>query len=237
MRLSALLCIFAASSAFAQAPSAADLLAKYEQALGGKDAIQSLKSRVAKGLMEVPDDNVSFPFETYEKAPDKFILTVSDPDSGPNRQALNGASGWTQDSDSGLHDMTKQELVLAGRDHDFYRDIHLASLYPTMKVTGKEHVGTATSWVIEASAADGATEKLYFDIESGLLIKRDYERVNMDSGIVLYQVYFHDYRKVNGVMLPFEVRQTTPDDEQVFKYQDIQANVPVEDAVFVKPVK
>jgi len=220
---------------FAQTPSAGDLLSRYEEALGGKAALAKLDTRVAKGSMEIPDDNTHAPFELYQKAPGKYYLFVNDPDNGQSRVILNGPSGWTQDPDSGLHEMTQQELIAARRDYDFHREIRLASLFPTMKVTGKEPVGTQQAWVIEASAPDGATEKLYFDVSSGLLLERDYERVNPDAGIVMNRVFFSGYRKVDGVMMPFTIRQSTADDELIFHFEDIRTNVPIDDSRFTKP--
>ena len=34
--------------------------------------------------------------------------------------------------------------------------------------------------------------------ESGLLVKRDYERVTLEDGIVQYEVLLRDYRDVDG---------------------------------------
>lgn len=233
--LAPLAAVAAASVCLAQTPSAADLLARYEQALGGKTAIEKLTTRVSKGTMEIPDDNTHAPFEIYQKAPGKYFLFVNDPDNGKSWEALSGPTGWTQDPDSGFHEMTDQELIIARRDHDFYREIQLARLFPTMKVTGKERTGAGDAWVMEASAADGATEKLYFDATSGFLLERDYERVDMDSGIVMNRIFYGDYRKVDGVTMPFTIRQSTPDDERIFHFEDIQVNVPVADSQFDKP--
>ena len=51
------------------------------------------------------------------------------------------------------------------------------------------------------TTANGATEKLYFDAESGLLVRRDFERVTVDDGIVLYEVDYEDYKDVDGLKL------------------------------------
>lgn len=196
-----------------------------------------VSSVAAKGVMGSPDDANKTPFEEYRKNPDKYRLAANDPDAGPAGEGWNGRSGWTQDPDAGLHDMTKQELVLEKLDHDFHREMDLKALYPTMTFAGKDTVGGRAVWVIEATPADGPAEKLYFDVETGLLARRDYERINMDSGILLYQVYFEDYRKVDGVAMPFRVRQTSTDGENIVEYSGIETNVPIDDGKFDKPAK
>ena len=90
---------------------------------------------------------------------------------------------------------------------------------------------------MEATAADGAVEKLYFDVESGLLVRRDFERVNVDDGILLYEVDYEDYKDVDGLKLPATVRRKTPDYALTYRFTEIKQNVPVDDARFNKPAK
>jgi len=196
-----------------------------------------VSSVAAKGVMESPDDDTKTPFEEYRKSPDKYRLAVVDPDAGASGEGWNGQSGWTQDPDAGLHDMTKQELALEKLDRDFHREMDLRALYPTMTAAGKDTVGGRAVWVVEATPGDGPAEKWYFDAETGLLSRRDYERINMESGILLYQVYFEDYRKVDGVEMPFRVRQTSTDGENIVEYSEIKTNVAIDDGKFVKPAK
>ncbi len=196
-----------------------------------------ISSVAAKGVMGSPDDDNKTPFEEYRKSPDKYRLAVNDPDAGPSGEGWNGQSGWTQDPDAGLREMTKKELALERLDRDFHREMDLKALYPTMTAAGKDTVGGRAVWAIEATPVDGPAEKLLFDAETGLLARRDYERVNMDSGILLYQVFFEDYRKVDGVAMPFRVRQTSTDGENIVEYSEIKANVAIEDGKFEKPAK
>ncbi len=71
----------------------------------------------------------------------------------------------------------------------------------------------------------------------GVLARRGFARVNKESGILLYEVYFEDYRKVDGVEMPFRVRQTSSDGENIIEYSEIKTNVAIDDGKFVKPVK
>ncbi len=123
--------------------------------MGGREAAMRVSSVAAKGVMGSPDDDPKTPFEEYRKSPDKYRLATNDPDAGPGGEGWNGQSGWTQDPDAGLHDMTKQELILEKLDRDFHREMDLKALYPTMAVAGKDTVGGRAVWVIEATPAAG----------------------------------------------------------------------------------
>jgi hypothetical protein len=221
----------------ASAPSVDQILDHYVQAVGGKDALEKVTSRAMKGTLENSDDGTTSPAEVFTKAPDKYLAVVNLGDGGQMLEAWNGAAGWGKDPDSGLHDTGKAEQAAAKRDYDFYREVRLKELFPKMALSGKTKVDDRDAYLIDATSPDGATEKLYFDVESGLLVRRDFERVNIDDGIVLYEVDYDDYKDVEGLKLPATVRRKTPDYTLTYRFTEIKQNVPVEDARFNKPEK
>lgn len=219
------------------APTVDQILDRYVQAVGGKDALQKVTSRDMKGTLENSDDGTTSPAEVFAKAPNKYLEVVNLGDGGEALQGWNGEKGWGKDPDSGLHDIDKAEQIAAKRDHDFYREIRLKELFPKMALSGKIKVDDRDAYIVEATSADGATEKLYFDAETGLLVRRDFERVTIDDGIVLYEVDYDDYKDVEGLKLPATVRRKTPDYTLTYRFTEIKQNVPVEDAKFNKPEK
>lgn len=221
----------------AEAPSVDQILDRYVQSVGGKDAIEKVTSRTMKGTLDNSDDGTTSPAEVFAKAPNKYLEVVNLGEAGQALQCWDGQTGWGKDPDSGLHDMDKSDLVAAKRDYDFYREIRLKDLFPKMALTGKTKVNDRDAYIVEATTADGATEKLYFDVESGLLVRRDYERVTIDDGIVLYEVDYDDYKDVDGLKLPATVSRKTPDYALTYRFTEIKLNVPIEDAKFNKPEK
>jgi hypothetical protein len=228
--------LFAAPQS-AEGPSVDQILDHYVQAVGGKDAIGKVTSRAMKGTLDNSDDGTTSPAEVFTKAPNKYLEVVTLGDAGQAQQGWNGASGWGKDPDSGLHDMEKSDQAAAARDYDFYRQIRLKELFPKMALTGKMKVDDRDAYIVEATSADGATEKLYFDAESGLLVRRDFERVTVDDGIVLYEVDYDDYKDVDGLKLASTIRRKTPDYTLTYRVTEIKDNVPIDDAKFNKPDK
>ena len=77
-------------------------------------------------------------------------------------------------------------------------------------------------------------EQLFFDAESGLLLRRvTYQPTPM--GAMPDQIDFEDYRTVDGVKVPFVLKTATPDSQGVRTYTDVKFNVPVADANFAMP--
>jgi len=221
----------------AETPTVDQILDHYVQAVGGKEAIEKVSSRAMKGTLDNSDDGTTSPAEVYAKAPDKYLEIINLGDAGQMQQGWNGAAGWGKDPDSGLHDMEKSDQVAAKRDYDFHREIRLKELFSKMAFTGKIRLDDRDTYIVEATTPEGAVEKLYFDAESGLLVRRDFERVTIDDGIVLYEVDYDDYKDVDGVKLPSTLRRKTPDFTLTYRFTEIKNNVPIDDAKFNKPEK
>ena len=117
---------------------------------------------------------------------------------------------------------------------DLHRDLKLRELYAKMSVTTQETIGGGSAWVLEAESRRGQSEKLYFDSQSGLLLRRLQIRES-PLGPVPLQMDFGDYREVDGVRIPFFSRWARPDVTLIFQYDEVRHNLPVEDARFEKP--
>jgi hypothetical protein len=88
------------------------------------------------------------------------------------------------------------------------------------------------AFVIEALAADSIAETMYFDVHTGLLIRRD---VTIQG--LLLQAYFEDYREADGIKLPFAIRRIRNDFSWTNKFDEIKHNVPIDEAKFDMPTK
>ncbi|HKW96106.1 MAG TPA: hypothetical protein VJN43_00160 [Bryobacteraceae bacterium] len=237
MRFQSVILLAGLAAAVPAKPQSLDqILDHYVQAAGGKDALEKITSRTMKGTLENSDDGTTSPAEVFAK-PDKFLSVVDLGGSGKMFEAWTGSGGWTKDPDSGLHDMSKQDVTAARRDYEFYRELKLKELFPKMTLAGKARIGDSDAYLVEASTADGATEKLYFDVQSGLLVRREFERINIDDGIVLWEVDYDDYKDVDGVKVPAVVVRKTPDFSLTWRFSEIKNNVPIDDASFNKPEK
>lgn len=223
-----------ASSADSSLPTVDQILDRYVQALGGRAVISKVSSRVSKGTVEIPTLGVTGSFESFEKAPNKSLAKIMLTGFGEVRQGFDGTVAWSQDPQSGIREKSGVELAAARRDSDIHKDIKLRELYPTLALEGKNKVGERETYVIVATPAEGSSEKWYFDAETHLLLRADIE-VEGPQGKLPAENYFDDYREVEGVKLPFTLRQSTSAFSIVTKIQEVKHNVPVEDSIFSKP--
>lgn len=212
------------------------VLESYVKALGGRAAVQKISTRVSKGTFEITSlAGVKGSLEVYEKAPNKQVAMLTIPGIGTQAEGFDGQTAWALEPDSGVvHDKTGLELASARRDAEFYEEIKLKELYTRMTLKGIEKVGARATYVVEAVPAEGSPERFYFDTATGLLIRHDSVEEG-DEGKRSVEEYYDDYRVVDGVKMPFSLRQVSPGMEIIIKITEVKQNVPVDDSKFNKP--
>ena len=199
-------------------PTAVQIIEKYIDAIGGRTALGKLHSRVSLGRAEISTLGLTGSLELYQKAPNKFARLVTVPGLGVMMRGNNDTAAWWQDGLQGYIEMSGAAWFDAVREGYFDKATQLQHLYPEWELKGKEKVGEREAFVLQGSASPRS--KYYFDVENGLLLREG-------------NTFYEDYREVDGVKLPFTVRETTlPGFAFVYKISEIKHNVAIEDAKF-----
>ena len=213
-------------------PSADDILNKYITALGGQAALDKLKTKVMTGTITAGNGRTGN-FQIEQAKPDRFHITLVTP-QGTIERGFNGSAGWEKGPGAvqDLHDPQLAEMKAA---FGLFIDINLKEQFTRMNVR-KDKIGDRDVFAITASTADGRRERLFFDAETGLLLRRS-SAVQTPLGVIPQETNFEDYRDVDGVKVPFTVRTLTIEEGTTLtrKYTEIKVNGPVEDSKFEKP--
>jgi hypothetical protein len=215
-------------------PSADEILEKYVKAIGGKEAIEKITSRSSKGSFEIEAMNLTGTIESYQKAPNKFANLFTIPAVGGGGQVFDGAKGWDSNPMTGLRELGGEELATLKREADFYQPLNFKKHYSKLEVKGKETVGKSEAYVVIATPTEGSPDKVYFDVNSGLIVREDAER-ETGQGKMAIEVYLEDYKDVDGVKIPHTMKQVTPMFAMTLKFTEIKSNIAIDDAKFAKP--
>jgi hypothetical protein len=211
-------------------PTADQILDKYVAAVGGQASIDKMKSLVMRGTY-TGVNGTEIPYQVELVAPDKFHINAGE---GTVERGFDGKSGWQKNA-QGVTELTNPVLDDLRSMFGFYRNLKLKEQFTQMRVA-RERIGDRDAIVLAARAADNHRERLSFDAETGLLLRRI---IYMDSpvGVIPYQVDYEDYRDVDGVKLPFLVRVASvePGFISTRKYAEIKLNAPVDDSKFKAP--
>lgn len=217
------------STAAETAPTVKQILDHYVQAAGGADALNKINTRIAKGS-RIGADGVLVPEEVYQKAPDK-LLTITTYPQVVFSNGYNGTAAWGHSSREGATPLPDQLIAQIKRDAVFNKDLKLEQLYSSLTVLGKTPVRDADAYVVQAKPADGRIEKLFFDVKTGLLVRR-YTESDTPLGKLPLQTDYEDYRDVDGVKQPFLIHWSFPGRVWGRKIDEIKQNVPLDDAKF-----
>ena len=215
-------------------PTVDEVLDKYVKAVGGKEAVMKHTTRSMKGTFDIEAMSMSGPLEVLSKAPNKSTTTIAFPGMGNFVQVFDGEKAWSANPMEGLRELSGGELAAMKRRSEFHSEINLKKQYPKMEVKGKEKVGASEAYVIEAATGDGAPDKLYFDVASGLLVRQDSE-TESPQGKVASESYFDDYKVVDGVKFFHTMRMISPMFSATMKITEIKNGVAIEDTKFAKP--
>jgi hypothetical protein len=221
-------------------PSADPILNKYIQALGGAQKLAGLTSFVATGTaLGYEGLGGGGEVQIYAKAPDQRTTMIhfkDHPDRGDSLRAFNGRVGWIKTPRALL-----KEYEQTGSELDGTRlDAQLSFPGQIKQVLTNLHAGFPDSInghdvdVVQGTGARGLLATLYFDKQSGLLVRLvRYSRSPI--GRVPTQVDYSDYRDVGGIKFPFQYTFSWLDGKDAFKLSDVKTNVTIDAAKFEKP--
>jgi Tetratricopeptide repeat len=210
-------------------PTVEEVLAKYVEGLGGEGKIRKLTSRVTRGKARVPGEFNDASFEIYEKSPNKALLIVK-VERGLG-QGFDGSAGWRQDGPGQVRRLKGSELAEMQRDCDFYAPLRIKVNYSEVKLLGRVKIGYREAYLVEAKPATGEADKFYFETSTGMLIRSDGVRSGWRER-ALVEVYYDDWRAVEGIKVPFRVTRSSPHFTIAMTVDEVKYDVALDDQVF-----
>ena len=208
------------------------VLDAYVQALGGRAAVEKVASRVMRGTVTDRAGQKS-PIVVEEKAP-AMVRRFVDGKPAAMTFASDGTTSWAQEGTSAWAVTNVFELQEAARLAELTLPLQMKTRYQNLSVARYARLDGQDMIIVNGRSAPAVAEQFYFDKQSGLLVRRVVS-TRTAFGILPEQIDYSDYRVVNGVKVPFQVRHATWDSVNTSKFDDVKINVPVDDARFAKP--
>jgi hypothetical protein len=212
-------------------PTGQQLLDKYVQSVGGAAAVEKVTSRVMTGTIDV--GGKSLPIDIYSKDPEKRISFTHMPE-GDSVTAFDGHEGWLGTPGHPLREMHGGDLDGASIDADLHLATHLKAMFSAMQVQGVEKVGERESYVVVGERDGKPPVQLYFDQQTGLLI-RLVRFGETALGRMPTQIDYADYREADGLKIPYRWTLARRGGRFTIQVSEVKQNIPVEDGKFAKP--
>ncbi len=221
-------------------PSADEVLDRYLEALGGIERLANVTSYTAQGTsIGYRGFGGDARVELFAKAPDKraTYIIFTDRERGETIRTFDGSAGWMKTPLAVI-----AEYALGGGELDGARlEAQLAFPAQIKQVLSNWRVSAPTTiddrlvQVVQGSGPRGLIATLYFDNESGLLV-RLVRYTPSPIGRLLTQVDYADYREVGEIKMAFRWTFTWLNGRDDFEVSDVQLNVPIDAATFGRPV-
>ncbi len=218
-------------------PPADRVLDQYIQAVGGAGRLANLASFVGKGSYRGFDDQEKSALEIFAKAPSQRT-TIIHTLSGDSTTTYDGRAGWIAAPETEkpvpLLALTGQELDGVKLEAELLFPARIKQALGNWRVGFRTTIGDREVQPVQGTTAGGATATLCFDSESGLLV-RLVRFAESPVGRIVTQIDYADYREVSGVRMPFRWTVTWLNGRSTFELSDVQPNLPIDAAKFVRP--
>ncbi|MGC1105960.1 MAG: c-type cytochrome [Candidatus Acidiferrales bacterium] len=213
------------------APTVDAVLAKFAQAKGGEDALNKISTRVLQ--VEETRNGHTSTIEAYQKAPGEMYSVVTMP-QGTATTLFDGTNAWIT-TDRGTIKASGFDAIVLSREAQMNLIATLQD-YKAKRLRGQAKIGDAMTYVVQATAPDGVVEFLFFDQQSGLLIRRSI-RDRTIFGALPVEADYSDFRPTDGVDIPYKITWYTNGQTSSYVIKDVKDNAPVDDSKFAPPQK
>ena len=221
------------------APSIDAVLDKYVGAVGGAARLKQLTTFVAEGTYSGYDDFEEHPVQVFARAPNQRT-TVLRSQYGDTTTTFDGQSGWQaspiESKPLPVVSLTGGNLEGTAVEAELSFPGQIKQVLTNWVVGPVTVIGDREARIVQGRKASGTPIKLYFDEETGLLVRLVRYSTQSPVGRVPTQIDFEDYRDVSGIKFPFKWTSTWTNGRTVHQLKNVQINPTIPAATFAKPV-
>lgn len=214
-------------------PKAEEIMDRYVQVTGGKDAYLKLKNRKVTGRMVMAAAGINGKMTIYQEGK-KLRTSIDLPGIGLVEQFCDGTNVGEVNPISGARILEGEERSMILRQAHFQADVEWRKLYPKAKCTGTKVVNGNTCYVVELETPEGFKTTKFFDKETGLLAgenltyKSNMGDISVESVTVGYKTY-------DGIKFPVETKMLMMSQEMMMKVDAVEHNVTLPAGIFELP--
>jgi hypothetical protein len=218
--------------AWPQAPltTAEQVLDRYTQALGGKQAIANVQSMTVNGEVESTSTPGKATFVYYAK-PFKTLFKLKRADGTQVIAGFDGKVSWTITAQGAeIENNTAQDAIR--RDADLQYPLHQPEYFKKLELAGiMDFEGHRCYW-LHGTTNWGKDNNQFYDVETGLLAGYRFE--SDDSSKTLTFAIFEEYKNFGGPLIATRNTTRAGNKSRTFIYKSVSYE-PLSDSIFELP--
>jgi outer membrane lipoprotein-sorting protein len=223
-------------TSYGYSQSAEDILKKMVEVQGGKKSLENIKDSTLSGSMEFKPMAASGTIALYWKAPNK-LRTEVEMMGMKFIQIYDGEKAWTINPQAGTQELPEKFAKNIKRQ-SIGSDLIVNPGKYGVKFTfkGKEKVKEKECFVLEQTYSDGYTATIYVDSKAYVTVKTKAKSLNQMGQEVDSEIYFSDYKKVDGKMVAHGMVQFQAGQEYMkVTFDKVSYDSGLDDSLFKAP--
>ncbi len=217
----------------ADLPETRTIIARYIEAIGGKDALLKTVSRHIRGTFLVPARGLEGSLEMFRSIPNKLLIRLNIPGMGEITQGFDGQVGFTNSPMQGASILEGNQLRQIGETADFYTELHRAEKFTSMETVELTEFQGKPCYKVKLVSKTGREFAEFFDQQTGLLAGNVGEQESPGRTVEQITVY-SDYKRFGDLLLPTRTVVRVMDFERVMTYESVEFNT-VDETVYELP--
>ncbi len=201
-----------------------DVIAKYVEAIGGKEKLAKMTDVTLKMGMSMQGMNIEI--INKQKAPNKLSVETLMGANLLSKQVCDGTKAMVK-SQMGNQEVTGPELQDMLVQATLNIELYLDKLGIKAELKGSEDVDGQTAWKVQMTMPSGKNTVDFYDQKTGLKVKSVAQQ-----GPASTTILYSDYRAVEGLLFPFKIKQSMGPQSFDIAVSAVEVNKGIDDSVF-----
>ncbi len=215
-------------------PTGEQVIARFVNACGGMDAYAKLNTRYQHASVEMMA-GLKLPITIYQSRPNKMKTIMSNDQIGNIERCYDGTLFWEKMTMTGTRLLEGQELADGIREEATFDKISAwKELYDSSAYIGTDSAAGSLCQKIRVYPKNSPDQIWFFDKANGMLLKISMTMVTQ-MGPVPADVVISDYRKVDGIMIPFKMTTSAAGMDMAMVLDSVAHNIVIPDSIFAAP--
>jgi hypothetical protein len=180
--------------------TANEVLERYVEVTGGRDALLRHKSMTVHGRLEVPSRNLEREGVLYTKD-GKMLQKIFLPNGKENASGYDGQTAWDLGPNGKAVVHEGDEMKTVARDADMYYHLRVLKYFKSMEVIDVTEFNGRTCYHLKGINNWGKVNEQFYDKENGLLVGYAFNTA-WRAGDGDATETFEEYKDFGGVRIP-----------------------------------
>jgi outer membrane lipoprotein-sorting protein len=215
-------------------PPARDIVERFVEATGGREALAKHNSRRALGQISMPSQGVEGTVELLAARPNLMRLRMTLPGVGEIQTGYDGRIGWSLNPLTGPMLLEGKSLEQTKLDADFDATLHPETRFTTLETVERTTFEGRPAYKIRAVRTSGDEDFEYFDVENGLMLGAMVTR-ETPMGSVKATHITTDYKEFGGTRIATKIIQRLMGTEQIITLASVEFDTVAKSAFELPP--